>query len=217
VPAPRNADAALRPVPQGVSGQLYLGGVQLARGYLRRNDLTDQQFLPDPFRPNERMYATGDRARYRPDGAIEYLGRNDYQVKIRGMRVELGEIEHALRGFKNVKEAIVLARTDLGPHTQLIAYVLCQTTFDTAQAQCDLTRLLPAHMVPTDIIALPHFPVTANGKLDRKSLPTVFRDKPLQRTTSLHNPPALPHRRTFETVSIHIACLILPCQISMAC
>jgi enterobactin synthetase component F len=163
-------DETLRPVPQGVCGQLYLGGVQLARGYLGQPELTNKHFVPDPFHHSERLYATGDLARQREDGAIMYLGRNDHQIKIRGMRVELGEIEHALRALKDVRDAVVLARNDLGSHTRLIGYLVSAEPFDMAEAQANLARKLPAHMIPTDLITVPKFTTTANGKLDRKSL-----------------------------------------------
>lgn len=168
-------DAALRPVPEGVAGQLYLGGIQLARGYLGRDDLTAERFLPDPFRPGERMYATGDLARYRADGAITYLGRNDLQIKIRGMRVELGEIEHALRVLPEVREALVVADDASGPQMRLLGYVIAKECFNSEAALRQLERKLPAHMLPSDLIVLDSFPTTANGKLDRKSLPRPAR------------------------------------------
>ncbi|SNT72632.1 non-ribosomal peptide synthetase [Paracoccus seriniphilus] len=167
-------DGALRPVPQGVTGQLYLGGIQLARGYLGRDDLTAERFLPDPFRPGERLYATGDLARYRADGAITYLGRNDHQIKIRGMRVELGEIEHALRELPGIREALVIADDSTGAQ-QLIGHVLAGKEFDKIAALRRLERHLPAHMIPSDLIRLDSFPTTANGKLDRKALPRPAR------------------------------------------
>ncbi|OCX61280.1 hypothetical protein BFP70_01495 [Thioclava sp. SK-1] len=177
-------DSALRPVPCGTPGELFLGGRQLARGYLGRDDLTAARFLPDPFRPNARIYATGDLARRRTDGAITYLGRNDHQVKIRGMRVELGEIEAAILAHDGISEAVVLARQDMGSGTRLVAYIVTQGTGlwgdDADSAETDARRAalrhhlgqaLPQHMIPSDIMPLTQLPVTANGKLDRRALP----------------------------------------------
>ncbi|AJE46822.1 non-ribosomal peptide synthetase [Celeribacter indicus] len=159
------------PVPEGVAGELFLGGRQLARGYLGRPDLTDERFRPDPFVADARIYATGDLVRRRADGAILYLGRNDHQIKIRGMRVEPGEIEHALAGLDGVREAAVLAREDLGGPMRLVGYVAGAPCLNEEAMLARLSVTLPAHMVPQHIVTLPAFPVTANGKLDRKALP----------------------------------------------
>ncbi|MDS9468838.1 amino acid adenylation domain-containing protein [Paracoccus sp. MBLB3053] len=159
-----------RPVPEGVAGELFLGGVQLARGYLGQPDLTAKSFLSDPFRPGERIYATGDLAMRRADGAVTYLGRRDQQVKIRGMRVELGEIEAALHSSTMLDEAVVLPRP-LGDGLQLVAYVVPKAGLDATRLQAHLARHLPAHMIPAHIMPLSALPVTANGKLDRAALP----------------------------------------------
>ncbi|KTF30496.1 AMP-binding enzyme, partial [Xanthomonas translucens] len=135
----------------GVPGELQIAGVQLARGYLGRPDLTAERFVPDPFaeQPGQRMYRTGDLARWRADGALDYLGRNDHQVKLRGVRIELGEIEIALRGCVGVREAAVVARDDLPGDTRLVAYVVGDddaVSADTLRTQ--LAARLPDVMVP---------------------------------------------------------------------
>lgn len=167
-------DAGMRPVPEGVAGQLFLGGVQLATGYLGRDDLTAERFLPDPFRPGERLYATGDMAMIRPgDGALVYLGRADAQVKIRGMRVEPGEVEATLRATGMVGAAAVIALD-----TQLAAYVVPKGAFDPAALRDALATRLPAHMIPAHILPLDALPLTTSGKLDRKALPAPEADVP---------------------------------------
>ncbi|MCK0197232.1 amino acid adenylation domain-containing protein [Ancylobacter sp. 6x-1] len=164
-------DGRDRVSPPGVAGQLHLGGVQLARGYLGRPDLTAERFRPDPFRPRERTYATGDLARVREDGAVVYLGRSDHQVKIRGIRIELGEIEAAIADTGLVAQAVVLARPDARGVTRLVAYAVPAADAGLAGLRPALAALLPEHMVPTAIVPLPVLPVTANGKLDRAALP----------------------------------------------
>ncbi|MCE1118721.1 non-ribosomal peptide synthetase, partial [Pseudomonas sp. NMI795_08] len=162
-------DAGLEPVAPGVSGELYLGGVGLARGYHRRPGLTAERFVADPFSQGERLYRTGDRVRQRADGVIEYLGRFDHQVKIRGLRIELGEIEARLAQHPSVREAVVLAIDG----KQLVAYlVLNQQGEGWQQALKDwLLQALPEFMVPTHLMPLASLPLTPNGKLDRKALP----------------------------------------------
>ncbi|MBE9637980.1 non-ribosomal peptide synthetase [Salipiger mangrovisoli] len=171
-------DARMRPVPPGVHGQLYLGGVQLARGYLGRPDLTAERFVPDPFRRGARLYATGDVAFMRPDGAVVYAGRADHQVKIRGMRIEPGEIEGAIRVTGLVRDAVVIARADGGAEPRLVAYVLTGPAFDSAPLLADLATALPAHMVPAAVVALESWPMTSSGKLDRKALPAPVLSMP---------------------------------------
>jgi non-ribosomal peptide synthase protein (TIGR01720 family) len=174
-------DHAQQPVPVGVSGELYIGGVGLARGYLRRPDLTAASFVPNPFpSPSHidkdagggRLYRTGDLARWLPDGSLEYLGRRDHQVKIRGFRVELGEIEAALVGQPSVREAVVLARPGTGG-PRLVAYLVADA--DPApggvELRAALKQQLPEYMLPAAFVFLPALPLTPNGKLDSKALP----------------------------------------------
>ncbi|MBW8891498.1 MAG: amino acid adenylation domain-containing protein, partial [Burkholderiales bacterium] len=160
-------DARLQPVPVGVTAELYIAGVQLARGYLGRPDLTAERFMPDPHgEPGSRMYRTGDLARYRVDGSIEYLGRTDHQVKLRGLRIELGEIENTLLGSPGVREAAVLVVQD-----RLVAYVaLHEPAPGIAELQARLSEELPEYMVPGAWVVLPALPLNANGKIDRKAL-----------------------------------------------
>jgi acyl-CoA synthetase (AMP-forming)/AMP-acid ligase II len=155
----------------GVAGEIHIGGGQVARGYLDRPELTAERFLADPFGdgPTARMYRTGDLGRWLPTGEIEYLGRNDEQVKIRGFRVEPGEIEAVLSRVEGVREAAVLVREDAPGEPRIVAYytgeaALARTLADT------VSRVLPRHMVPVAFVPLTAFPLTANGKLDRKAL-----------------------------------------------
>ncbi|MGH8368344.1 MAG: phosphopantetheine-binding protein, partial [Pseudomonas sp.] len=158
-------DARLQPVPLGVVGELFIAGVQVARGYLHRPELTAERFLKDPFNPG-RMYRTGDVGRYLPDGNIEYLGRNDDQVKIRGLRIELGEIQARLTEYPQVKEAAVLARDE-----RLVAYYT-GVPADIELLRAHLLARLPDFMVPAVFVHLDALPLSPNGKLDRKALPT---------------------------------------------
>ncbi|SLM62267.1 MULTISPECIES: amino acid adenylation domain-containing protein [Dickeya] len=176
----RILDSALRPVPPGVPGDLYLCGVQLAQGYLRRPSLTASRFVADPFACGERMYRTGDIARWLDDGAVEYLGRSDDQLKIRGQRIELGEIEQVLLAQPGVAQAVVgaCALGDAGQWhgadaRQLVAWLVAQadTTLEPERIQQALAQQLPAHMVPAHYVVMDAFPLSANGKLDRKALP----------------------------------------------
>ena len=167
------------PVPIGVHGHLHIGGVGLARGYLNRPDLTAEKFVPDPFsaEPGARMYKTGDLARYRPDGNIEFLGRADHQVKIRGFRIELGEIEAVLGQHPAVRQAVVLAREDAPGEKRLVAYVVADSTTD-EQLRRFLKDKLPESMVPAVVVLLEALPVTPNGKVDRRALPAPDRSRP---------------------------------------
>ncbi|WP_436534839.1 amino acid adenylation domain-containing protein [Actinoplanes sp. HUAS TT8] len=169
-------DPWLRPVPPGITGELYLGGVQLARGYLNRAALTASRFVADPFgAPGSRLYRTGDLARQRPDGVVEYAGRTDDQVKIRGLRVEPGEIEAALLTLPGITAAAVVARAD-GPATRLVAYLVGSPAADVAAVPAGdvaaaLAAILPEHLIPAAFVTLDELPLSPNGKLDRRRLP----------------------------------------------
>ncbi len=166
-------DASLNPIPLGVTGELYIGGVGLARGYLKQPGLTADRFTPNPFdNAGSRLYRTGDLARYRDDGNIEYIGRADHQVKIRGFRIELGEIETALMQHNQIREAVVIAREDIPGDKRLVAYVVGQDVdpnIDDLRMQ--LKGILPDYMMPASFVFLDHLPLSANGKIDRKALP----------------------------------------------
>ncbi|HEX7646721.1 MAG TPA: amino acid adenylation domain-containing protein, partial [Noviherbaspirillum sp.] len=168
-------DRALQQVPLGVVGEIYIGGPGLARGYLNEPALTAERFLPDPFHPvaGGRMYRTGDLGNWRADGTIAYLGRNDFQVKIRGFRIEMGEIEHAIAACEGVREVVVAALDDQGGGKRLVAYLRARDGYhlqmDDVKRQ--LKASLPAHMMPAHFVEMEVFPLTANGKVDRKALP----------------------------------------------
>jgi nonribosomal peptide synthetase DhbF len=183
-------DPDYQPVPVGVTGELHLGGIGLARGYLRRPGLTADRFVPDPFGNGSRLYRTGDLARYRADGSVDFLGRADQQVKIRGQRIEPAEIEAALRGQTGVGDAAVLARASDRGETELVAYVVPAGT-DGQEGEADgqplseavlltgLRRCLTDAMIPSAVVVLDALPLTPNGKLDRKGLPSPpLTDRP---------------------------------------
>ena len=170
-------DSGLQPVAAGAAGDLYIGGDGVVRGYWRRPDLTAERFLSDPFRPGNRMYRTGDIARFLPDGNLEFLGRADFQVKLRGFRIEVGEIEAALENQAGVGQAVVVAR-EFKPRMQsedkrLVAYVVPKPGKSWRLRICARRWLatLPEYMVPSNFVFLDSFPLTANGKIDRNALP----------------------------------------------
>lgn len=172
-------DDQMRLVPPGVPGELYIGGVGVGRGYLNRPDLTAERFVKNPFNGigGDRLYRSGDRVRYREDGNIEFLGRVDQQVKIRGHRVELGEIESVLIQFPDVRECVVDAREDASGETKLVAYVVPRRTgqlFD-GELKGFLRMLLPEYMLPAAYVTLDTLPLNTNGKIDRQALPKPDR------------------------------------------
>ena len=174
-------DPYLQPVPIGLPAELYFGGACVAHGYLNRPDLTAERFIPDPFsnKPGSRMYKTGDLARYLADGNIEFIGRNDFQVKIRGMRIELGEIEVELKRHPAVRDAVVvLAKED--QESRLIGYVVFQPgrAVTSKEMREFLHERLPEHMLPSVLVSLEDFPLTPSGKVDRRALPAPGKPQP---------------------------------------
>ena len=174
-------DGVMHPTPTGVSGELFVGGAGIARGYLNRPGQTAERFVPDPFggQPGERLYKTGDLARYRRDVNIEFVGRVDHQVKIRGFRIELGEIEAALSSHPGVREAVVAANSE-GRSKRLVAYVVAVGGANLAAGEIKkyLTVKLPEYMVPTAIVLMDELPLTSSGKVDRNRLPEPERLRP---------------------------------------
>jgi acyl carrier protein len=176
-------DEAGHPLPAGVVGELYLGGVQVGRGYWGRPDLTAERFVPDPFgaAPGARLYRTGDLARYRADGVVEYVGRADHQVKLHGNRIELGEIEAVLRRQPDLRDAVVVLREDEPGARRLVGYVVPSSTGTAIAAESlrqELRRTLPEYMVPAVIVALDALPLSPNGKIDRRALPAPSGERP---------------------------------------
>ena len=175
-------DDALGPVPIGVSGELYIGGAQLARGYLNRPDQTAERFIPHPFSQDEgaRLYRTGDLARYSADGVLEYAGRRDLQVKVRGFRVEVGEIEAVLKQHRSVKQAVVTMLEDDAGRKRLVAYIIAAQT-SAPPTREDLRRhlkdKLPEYMIPSLFLLLDALPLTGSGKVDRRALPAADAER----------------------------------------
>ena len=176
-------DAHGEPVPSGVIGELYIGGDGVASGYLGRDDLTAERFVADPFaaEADARMYRTGDLVRRAPSGALEFLGRNDFQVKIRGFRIELGEVEAQLQACEGVREAVAMAREDVPGDKRLVAYVLTTGDLDAAALRDALSTRLPEYMIPSAYLRMEAWPLTPNGKLDRKALPAPEGDAYVRR------------------------------------
>jgi len=176
-------DGAGQPVPIGVPGELYIGGIGVARGYLNEPVLTAQKFVPDPFsaQAGRQMYRTGDLARYRADGSIEFLGRMDGQVKIRGCRIELGEVEVAIKGCAGIEECIVVVYEASPGQPGLAAYLVPDasegSSISIQQVRQELQRRLPDYMLPEAFVVLETLPLNSNGKVDRRALPRPQRDR----------------------------------------
>ncbi|GAA5506883.1 MupA/Atu3671 family FMN-dependent luciferase-like monooxygenase [Novipirellula caenicola] len=181
-------DEFLQPLPDGVAGNLWIGGDGVAAGYLRQDELTAERFRPDPFSDVDggRMYNTGDLARWNAEGEIEFLGRSDFQLKIRGHRIELGEIENAIDSNPLVRQSVVIADPDATPAVELVAYVVLRDSSVNSAVPSEeikttlrdsLRKTLPSHMIPSRWVCLDEFPLTPNGKIDRKSLPRSIRDE----------------------------------------
>jgi len=190
-------DSYLQPVPIGVAGELHIGGMGLARGYLNQPELTAEKFIPHPFAQGK-LYKTGDLARYLPEGNIEYLGRIDNQVKLRGLRIELGEIQTVLETHPNVEQTVVIMREDTLYNQRLVAYVIRKDTLLTSQ---DLRRFLqqklPVYMIPSAFVMLSDFPLNPNGKIDVHKLP-------IPDETSLVESPYLAPRNSTETILVSL-------------
>jgi acyl carrier protein len=196
-------DTHLNPVPAGVTGELHIGGTGVARGYLGQPELTRQRFIPDPFTPGQRLYKTGDLVRRRPDGTIMFIGRIDNQVKIRGLRVETGEIETALAAHPAIAQAVVTVVTDQAGEKQLAAYLRPATGTGPGPAdlRAHLAATLPAYMIPAYLITMPTFPLTANGKIDKAALPAPQDNQP----PAGREPP----RTLIETVLVDLYATVL--------
>ena len=177
-------DENRKPVPVGVSGDLFIGGLGVVRGYLNRPELSKERFIPNPWKNDgSRVYWTGDLARYREDGVIEFLGRIDHQVKIRGYRIELGEIEMALGLHPSLREAVVIVREDSPGDQRLVAYIVpTQQAPPVGEIRDYLRQRLPEYMVPNDMVILERMPLTPNGKIDRRQLPRPSQTATLQAT-----------------------------------
>src|SRR5690606_1494212 len=172
-------DANLQQVPIGVIGDLYIGGDGLSRGYLNRAKLTAEKFIPHPNDSSSIIYKTGDLARWLSDGNIEFLGRSDQQVKVRGYRIEIGEIEVALAKHPSVQQSVVVVRKDKASNTTLVAYVVSappKKEADVNQLRKFLRTKLPEYMIPSAFVNLDSLPLTPNGKVDRKSLPALSQE-----------------------------------------
>lgn len=212
---------SLKPVPPGVIGELYIGGVGLARGYLNRNDLTAEKFIANPFyqnnapSSNKRLYKTGDMVRWLSDGNIEYIGRSDFQIKLRGLRIELGEIENALKRHADVQEALVLVTEHDGYDQRLVAYVVPQSEKHLPQPdesanslwlntlRTSLSRSVPDYMRPSTFVVLKALPLSPNGKIDRKALP----EPELSTTTSHYIEPVTDTEKMLCNIWQEVVCI----------
>jgi acyl-coenzyme A synthetase/AMP-(fatty) acid ligase/acyl carrier protein len=195
-------DERLHQVPAGVTGELYIGGAGVAKGYLNRPELTAERFIPDPFsdEPDAHLYKTGDLAQYLTDGQIAFIGRSDHQIKIRGYRIEPGEIEIVLNKHPSIQKSVVVAREDIRGDRRLVAYiVLAPGAHVTASALRDiLKKYLLDYMIPTAFVVLEAFPITTNGKLDRVALPEPDAANTLQ--DGAFSPPSSPLERELNGI-----------------
>lgn len=158
-------------LPVGVCGELYIGGKGVANKYMNRPELSEERFIEDPFLPGERLYRTGDFAKWMPDGTIEYVGRKDDQVKIRGHRIELGEIERALQSDPQIEAAVVIVKENVAGDKELVAYIVSEKEYTAAALRTDLVKQVPSYMMPSHFVQLPSLPLTSSGKINRKALP----------------------------------------------
>ena len=188
------------PVPVGIPGELFIGGVQVARGYLNREDLTRERFIDHPFSnvPNRKLYKTGDVARYLEGGAIEYIGRNDFQVKLNGLRIELNEIENVLLAHNSVKEAVVIVREDRADDKRIVAYYTGESNLDTDTLKEHLAQQLPVYMVPHHFVQMQALPLTESGKVNRKALPKPTLD--IAATDGTYVAPATEAEKVLQTI-----------------
>ncbi|MFD3262298.1 amino acid adenylation domain-containing protein [Paenibacillus lentus] len=166
-------DEYMNPLPYGVTGELYIGGAGVARGYMFQPELTDKKFIPHPFKKGAKLYRTGDLARWLTDGNLEFLGRTDFQVKIRGYRIETGEVENAILSYSGVKEAVVAVKMNHSHSGIMGAYFTCDEEVSEIQIMDYLQTKLPPYMIPTFLFRMDKLPLTPNGKIDRKSLPDI--------------------------------------------
>ena len=176
------------PVPVGVTGHLHIGGVGVARGYLGLAQLSAERFIDNPFVAGDRLYRSGDLARYRPDGQLEFLGRNDFQVKLRGVRLELGEIEARLEAFPGIRSAVVLMVGEVAQDQRLVACCVVAETVDEAAVHAHLATTLPRAVIPGSYLWLDALPLTANGKVDRAALTTLADEEMVNRQVNLSSP-----------------------------
>lgn len=198
-------DSKLQPVPLGVIGDLYIGGDGLGRGYLNRPELTTERFINSPFDPTSVIYKTGDLARYLTDGNIEFLGRGDQQVKVRGYRIETGEVEVALTEHPTVRQAVVLAQKDGSSDARLVAYVVPAEggkDADSDQLRVFLREKLPDYMIPSAFVTLDALPMTPNGKVDRRALPALSLDQLAQRAEYVA--PRTPEEQTIAAICAEV-------------
>lgn len=175
-------DTFLQKQPLGVVGELCISGIQVARGYLNREELTQEKFIQNPYKPQERLYRTGDLARWNADGTIDFLGRKDTQVKIRGLRIELGEVEQVLLGADEHISQVVAFVQEVNQQKVIVAYMVSEKEVDKQKVRITMAQKLPDYMMPSYFVQIPSIPLTPNGKIDKKSLPVVGSQDVIQNT-----------------------------------